>query len=77
MPIYKLLQSSAFGPEQIKLMGDAYEKTLAALRLIDRSDPVTKLVARKIIEIAQTNERDPARISKLAIQELGIPDTTL
>jgi hypothetical protein len=31
MAIYKILQSSAFGPEQVKLMADAYEMTLAAL----------------------------------------------
>jgi hypothetical protein len=71
--IYKLLQNSAFGPDQIKIMTDAYEITLKALRLVDRTDPVTHIIAKKIIEIAQTNERDPARISTLTIKELGIP----
>ncbi|HZP79465.1 MAG TPA: hypothetical protein VFB45_25245 [Pseudolabrys sp.] len=53
-------------------MTDAYEMTLKALRLQDRSDPVTQIIAKKIIDIAQTNERDPSRISTLAIIELGI-----
>jgi hypothetical protein len=54
-------------------MTDAYEITLKTLRLVDRTDPVTHIIAKKIIEIAQTNERDPARISTLTIKELGIP----
>jgi len=72
MAIYRLLQNSAFGPDQIKVMTDAYEATLNTLRLVDRSDPVTLLIAKKIIEIAQTNERDPSRLAKRTLEELGI-----
>jgi len=52
-------------------MGAAYEQALKALRLADRADPVTELVAKKIIDIARTGESDPARISALAIKALG------
>jgi hypothetical protein len=45
--IYKLLQKSAFGPDQIKIMTDAYEITLKTLRLVDRTDPVTHIIARR------------------------------
>ena len=59
MAIYRPLQNSPLGPEEIGRLVAAYEQTLNALGLKDRNDPITQLVARKIIEIAQTGVRDP------------------
>ena len=60
-------------------MTAAYEDVLRALGLANRTDPITEIVAKKIIEIAQTGERDPLQISARAIADLGIrpftPDT--
>jgi len=67
MTIYRLLQKSAFGPEEIERMTTAYEDALRVLRLTDRADPLTEILAKKIIEIAQTGERDPARICANAV----------
>jgi hypothetical protein len=67
MAIYRLLQNSAFGPDEINFMTTAYEDALRALGLTDRADPMTEILARKIIEIAQTGERDPARICAKAV----------
>ena len=53
-------------------MSAAYEETLRVLQLADRQDPITELVASKIIEIARTGERDPARISEQALRGWGI-----
>jgi hypothetical protein len=52
-------------------MTEAYELTLKTLDMKDREDPLTEIIAQTIIAIAQTNERDPARISTLAIEQLG------
>jgi hypothetical protein len=52
-------------------MTATYEATLRALKLADRQDPITELVAQKIIEIAKTGERDPARLRERALSELG------
>jgi len=41
--------------------------------LVDRSDPLTELIAKKIIEVAQTGLKDPTKISAQALTELGIP----
>jgi len=41
-----------------------------ALRLKDRSDPITQLVAEKIIAIGRLGIEDPTEISKLALKEL-------
>ena len=43
------------------------------LRLVDRTDPVTELVAQKILEVARSGVHDPAHICARALKELGIP----
>jgi len=59
-----------FEPQDIERLVAAYEQTLWALRLEDRDDPVTQLVAEKIIAIGRLGIEDPAEISKLALKEL-------
>ncbi len=72
MPIYRLLQNSPLGPEEIAILTDAYERTLRKLSLVDRNDPITELVAQKIIELGQRGVREAAQLSAMAISELGI-----
>jgi hypothetical protein len=72
MAIYRLLQSSPLGPEEIAILTDAYERTLRTLGLINRNDPVTEIVARKIIELGQRGVREAIKLSELAIKELGV-----
>ncbi len=73
MAIYRILQNSPLGPAEISQLVTAYEATLKALGLKDRSDPITEIVARKVIEIGQTGVRDPEQLARLAIRELGAP----
>lgn len=73
--IYRLLQQSAFGPDAIALMVTAYEDCLRTLKL-DRSDPQTEAIAKKIIEIAQTGVRDPAQMRRQALAEMDRPSTS-
>jgi hypothetical protein len=42
--------------------GVAFEYACAAFRLADRSDPLTELVACKIIDAAKAGERDPDKL---------------
>ena len=72
MAIYRLFQNSPLGPEQISRLSEAYERTLRTLSLVDRNDPITEMIAKKIIEIGQTGVKEPAQISELAIKGLGI-----
>ncbi len=44
-----------------------------ALKLEDRSDPLTETIAKKLIEIAQTGERDPRQLRRRAFEALGLP----
>ena len=68
MPIRQLLDSNAFNPEEVTMLRDVFEDTLRALQFVDRSDPVTSLIAKKIIELARRGERDPARLRQAAVQ---------
>jgi hypothetical protein len=71
MTIYGLLKNTTFGPEEIERLVTAYEQTLRALGLKDRSDSITQLVAEKIIAVGRLGIEDPAEISKLVLTELG------
>ena len=71
MAIHRLLRNAVFEPKDIERLVAAYELTLRALRLKDRDDPITQLVAEKIIAIGRLGIEDPAEIFKLALKELG------
>jgi hypothetical protein len=64
MPIRPLLESeaAAFGPEDLKALTSAFEASLVALRLADRTDPAVLLVAKRVIALAKTGDRDPIRL---------------
>ena len=72
MAIRRLMQNKVFGPKDIERLVAAHELTLRALRLKDRDDLITQLVAEKIIAIGRLGIEDPAEISKLALKELGL-----
>jgi len=42
----------------------------STLRLTDRTDPITKIVAYKLIELARQGERDPQRLCDLTLQAI-------
>ena len=72
MSIYLHLQTHGMGPKEVSLVTKAYEQTLHTLCVKDRDDPLTEMIAKTIINIAQTGIKDPAKISALAIKELEI-----
>jgi hypothetical protein len=73
MPVIKLINEhqSSFDPEAIKIIVSVYDKACTALGLVGRTDPMAELLAKKVIEAAQTGERDPLRIFQMAIDSLG------
>jgi len=73
MAIYRLVREAAFDQADIDRMAAAYEAALTELRLVDRDDPITELIAKKIIEVARDGERDPPQICARALHELGVP----
>jgi hypothetical protein len=71
MPLTPFLKDTAFSPEEIALLVRAYTDTLSMLRLIDRTDLATDLVARTIIELAKQGERDPVRLRDRTIEAMS------
>jgi hypothetical protein len=72
MAICRMIRQSAFEPEAIERMTAAYEHALKVLQLADRQDPITELVARKIIELAEVGETNSDRLCQRALEALGI-----
>jgi hypothetical protein len=73
MSLQRLLEEAEFSPEDIARMTKAYDAALQLLRLTEQHDPVTGIIAKKIIEVTRAGERDPPKICARAIKELGIP----
>ncbi len=70
MAIFLHLQTHGMAPKEVAYITKAYEQTLHTLYVKDRDDPLTEMVARTVLKIAQTGLKEPARISALAIKEL-------
>ena len=62
----------ALGPEETSRITEAYGQALQTLCVKDRDDPLTEMIAKIIIKIAQTGTHDAAQLSALAIAELRI-----
>jgi hypothetical protein len=68
--IYRLLLKSGFGSDDTLRMGEAYELALVELGLKNRNDPLTEIVAKLIIEVAQTGLKDSRTICANALSQL-------
>ena len=75
MPIRGLLdvQEAAFDPEDITAMVAAHEMALKRLGVTDRKSPMAFLIAKTVIQIAKSGERDPRLLSERVIQALQSP----
>jgi hypothetical protein len=71
MAIYRLLKDTTFEPEAVEAMGRAYEDLLADLRLADRNDPFTEIVAKEIVRIASRGVHSAAEIRAQVLTTLG------
>jgi len=70
MPIRPFLAGQAFEPELIRQMSLALETVCGkfGMKLID--EPATRVVAQKIIELAQRGVRDAPNLSEMTLKEL-------
>ena len=71
MPLTTYLKEAVFDPKAIEAMTAAFEAVCDSLKLLDRDDPITEIVARKVIEVGGTGERDPERIRELVLLALN------
>jgi hypothetical protein len=70
MPMDRLLDNASFDPAAVTALRNAYEGVCAALQLADRTDPLTEVVAKRIIEHARRGERDPIRLREAVLRDL-------
>jgi hypothetical protein len=68
MPIRGMLDAGVFSPREISEMAAAFDSTLAALNLVNRTDPVTELIAKVIIDCAKQGQIDRVRLRDCAIE---------
>jgi len=60
-------EGGVFDPEDIAVMATAFERLLADLKLVDRNDPAVTMLAKLVIELVRTGERDPERIRQQVV----------
>jgi hypothetical protein len=69
MPIRPFLASQVFEPDLIREMSLALETVCQKLDLTMADDPNTRLVASKIIELAQRGVQDAATLITMTLKE--------
>jgi len=74
MPLARYLGEAVFDPAAIQAMTNAFAMVCESLGLNPSEDAVTQLVARKVIDIGQTGERDPKKIHDLVLLALKNSD---
>ena len=62
MAIYKLIANGSFGPDEMEIMKAAYEGALLEVGVSDRNDPITELIAKAIVNVAASGERNPKEV---------------
>jgi hypothetical protein len=72
--IRNLVRDVVFDPEAIEPMVAAFKAACQSLQLVDRDDLLTQIVARKVVEIAATGERDPERLRDIVLADLNQSD---
>lgn len=66
MPIRPFLAGQAFEPDTISMMSRAFQQSCDALGLsMTADDPATRMVAAKVIELAQRGIRDAEKLARM------------
>jgi hypothetical protein len=74
MPINQMIREGKLDPEIGAVLNRAFEHVLRELRLVNREDALTDVVAEKVIEVGATGTSDPDEIAKVVIKRLNLPD---
>jgi hypothetical protein len=75
MPITPYLAHQAFEPEVIETMSAAFVAACDALHLKVGDDPATRVVAEKVINLAQRGIRDPDTLRTMTLKEFGLDES--
>jgi len=70
MPLTPYLKEAVFDPAAIEVMNKAFVAICDSLQLTVREDPLTEVVARLVIDVGRSGEREPDRIRELVLLKL-------
>lgn len=70
--VVDLFRATAFDPETVKALCDAYDKAVKSLHDTGQPYLVSEVIAQRIIALAKQGERDPDRLCEDALKALPI-----
>jgi hypothetical protein len=70
--IHKLIANGSFGPDEIEVMKAAYDAALIDISVTDPDDPITDLIAKAVINVTASGERNPTAVMERALNALGV-----
>ena len=68
LPAATHFTATAFDAETTRAMGVAFDMACHSLRLSDVADPLTKLIASKIVDTASAGEHDAVRLHEAVMR---------
>jgi hypothetical protein len=68
MTAIPFLQNSAFGPDEIMAIDEAFVNVCATLKISERAGGLTEQVALKVVELAKAGERDPILLTRRVLE---------
>jgi hypothetical protein len=78
IPFPSIIDASAFDPESVRVMSDAFEDAWQSLQIsgtavqnVQKQDERRSILARRIIKVAKTGERDRHRLRDAALAYLA------
>ena len=74
MNILPFIKDVWFDDGAMRVMGDAFDQACEALGNFGTGVIVREIMAKRIVEVAKTGERDPSRLYREALGSLGIDE---
>ena len=70
-----IFQDASFDAETTQAMGKAFERACETLRNCGETVKLQEIIAKRIIEVAKSGERDPILIYEKALKAMGVGQT--
>jgi hypothetical protein len=70
--VIPFFRDKAFEPQATQIMGAAYDKACETLHGVAQAELVKEIIAKRIVQVAQSGERDPERLCARGLLALGI-----
>src|SRR5262249_37087323 len=70
--IQKLIANGSFGPDEIEVMKAVYEAALLDVGVTNPDEPITDLIAKAIVNVTASGERNPKEVMERALNALGV-----